>query len=83
MTVQLSGWYDEENGWYVGRVRTLTEDLNSNQYKEGACRRFLEEFMPNEFGVDPDPGTFTRRDLADDESVPEEERVYSYVEMHS
>jgi len=83
MTYKIWGWYDEENGWSVGRVRTLTEPVNEHPEMDGVYKRILEEFFPNEFGIDVNPDTFTRRDLADDESVPEEERAYTYYEMHS
>lgn len=79
----LSGWYDEENDWYVGRVRTLTAPLIEHPEMDGVYRRALIEYMPNEHSVDADPDTFVRRDLADDETVPEEEREYTYYEMHS
>lgn len=79
----LSGWYDEEHDWYVGRVRTLTKPLIEHPEMDGVYRRVLIEYMPNEHNVDADPETFTRRDLADDETVPEEEREYTYYEMHS
>jgi hypothetical protein len=83
MTYTISGWYDPEADNYVVRVRTLTEPLIEHPEMDGVYRRAIEEFMPNEFSVDPDPDTFTRRDLADDETVPEDERPYTYYEMHT
>jgi hypothetical protein len=83
MHFKLSGWVDEETGQSVARVRTLTEPLIEHPEMDGVYRRALEEFIPNEFSLDPDPDTFSRRDLADDESVDEEERAYTYYEMRA
>ena len=83
MHYTIEGWYDEETGLHVVRVRTLTQPVIEHPEMDGVYRRAIEEFMPNEFSLDPDPESFTRRDLVDDESVPEEEREFTYYEMHS
>lgn len=84
MTYRIWGWYHPAGGYYIVRVSTLTEPVNEHPEMDGVYRRAIEEFMPNEFGVDADPGSFTRLDLAeDDETVPEAERGYTYYEMHS
>jgi hypothetical protein len=83
MHFKLSGWYDDDAGKYVGRVRTLTEPLIEHPEMDGVYLRALVEYMPNEFSVDADPDTFVRRDLADDETVPEEEREFTYYEIRS
>lgn len=82
MTYKIFGWYDPTAGWYIVRVRTLTEPLTDQL--DGVYRRTIEEFMPNEFGLDVNPDSFTRLDLAaDDETIPEAERGYTFYEMHS
>lgn len=82
MTYKIFGWYDIEGNYYVVRVRTLTEPLT--EQLDAVYRRTIEEFMPNEFGIDADAATFTRVDLAeDDETIPEAERGYTYYQMHS
>lgn len=83
MHFDITGWQDEGSGLYVVRVRTLTEPLIEHPEMDGVYRRAIEEHFPNEFSIDPDPDSFTRRDLADDETVPEDERAYTYYEMHS
>lgn len=83
MHYTIIGWLDEETGLTIVRVRTLTQPVIEHPEMDGVYRRVIEEFMPNEFGLDPDPESFTRRDLVDDESVPEEEREFTYYEMHS
>lgn len=80
MTYTISGWY--EGDLYRARVVTLTLDLDEHPEMIGVYQRVLrDEFIPTETGADANPDSFTRRDLADDESVPEEERPYSYLEM--
>lgn len=82
MHFTIVGWYDIEGNYYIVRVRTLTEPLTEQM--DGVYRRHIEEWMPNEFGADPDMGSFTRVDLAeDDENIPEAERGYTYYTMHS
>jgi hypothetical protein len=84
MTYRVWGWYVPEAGHYIVRVSTLTEPVIEHPEMDGVYRRVIEEFMPNEFGLDADPGSFSRLDLdADDETVPEAERGYTYYEMHS
>ena len=83
MHFKLSGWYDDDAGKYVGRARTLTEPLIEHPEMDGVYLRALVEFLPNEHGVDADPDTFVRRDLAGDETVPEEERAFTYYEIRS
>jgi hypothetical protein len=83
MHYKISGLIDEEAGTQTARVRTLTEPLNEHPEMDGVYQRILEEFIPNEFSLGPDPDTFSRRDLADDESVDEEERAYTYYEMRA
>lgn len=84
MTYKVWGWYVPDPGYYIVRVSTLTEPVNEHPEMTAVYRRVIEEFMPNEFGLEPDPTTFTRLDLAeDDETVPEAERGYTYYEMHS
>lgn len=83
MHFKISSWQDEDTELYVVRVRTLTEPLLEHPEMDGVYRRAIEEYFPNEYSIDPDPDSFTRRDLADDETVPEEERAYTYYEMHS
>lgn len=83
MTYTITGWWDPDTGIYTARVCTLTEPLADHPEMDGVYRRVIEEYMPNDAGVDPDPDSFVRRDLADDETVPEEERAYTYYEMHS
>lgn len=83
MHYSIIGWLDEETGHTIVRVRTLTQPVIEHPEMDGVYRRAIEEFMPNEFNLDPDPTSFTRRDLVDDESVPEEEREFTYYEMHS
>jgi len=81
MTYKVWGWYVPDAGHFIVRVRTLTEPLT--EQLDAVYRRTIEEFMPNEFNLDADPGSFTRLDLPDDETVPEAERGYTYYEMHS
>lgn len=82
MTYKIWGWYHPAGGHYVVRVRTLTEPLTEQLV--AVYRRTIEEFMPEEFYMDPDPDSFTRLDLAeDDETVPAAERGYTYFEMHT
>lgn len=82
MHFTISGWYDIEGNYYLVRVRTLTEPLTEQM--DGVYQRAIEEYMPNEFGVDPVTESFTRVDLAeDDETIPEAERGYTYYAMHS
>lgn len=82
MTYRIWGWYVPDAGHYIVRVRTLTEPLT--EQLDAVYRRSIEEFMPNEFNLDADPDSFSRLDLAaDDETVPEAERGYTYYEMHS
>lgn len=82
MTFSILGWYDIEGNYYIARVRTLTEPLNEQM--DSVYRRYIEEWMPNEFSVDPDPETFTRIDIPDDdENIPEAEQGYTYYTMHS
>lgn len=82
MTYKIWGWYHPTGGYYIVRVRTLTEPLTEQLV--AVYRRSIEEFMPEEFGMDADPDSFTRLDLAeDDETVPEAERGYTYFEMHT
>ncbi len=83
MTYTIWGWYDVTGNYYVARVRTLTEPVNEHPEMDGVYRRAIEEWMPNEYGVDPDAESFTRVDLPDDETIPETERGYTYYEMHS
>jgi hypothetical protein len=83
MTYTITGWWDPETGVYTARVRTLTEPLTDHPEMDGVYRRVIEEYMPNDAGLDPDPDSFVRRDLADDETVPEDEQPYTYYEMHS
>lgn len=82
MTYRIFGWYDIEGNYYIVRVRTLTEPLTEQM--DAVYRRSIEEFMPDEFGLDANPDSFTRIDLAtDDETIAEAERGYTYYEMHS
>lgn len=84
MTYKVSGWYDPEADNYRVRIRTLTEPVNEHPEMDGVYRRLIGEYMLNEFNLDPNPDTFTRLDLAeDDETVPESERGYTYYEMTS
>lgn len=82
MHFTIVGWYDIEANRYLVRVRTLTEPLTEQM--DGVYRRYIEEWMPNELSVDPDPESFTRVDIPeDDDSIPEAERGYTYYAMHS
>lgn len=83
MTYTIWGWYDEEGDYYATRVRTLTQPVIDHPEMDGVYLRVIGEFMLNEFNIEPDSSSFTRRDLADDEGVPEEERPYTYYEMRS
>lgn len=83
MHYKITGWENEDPAMYVVRVRTLTEPLLEHPEMDGVYRRAIEEYFGNEYGVDPDPDSFTRRDLADDETVDEDERAFTYYEMHS
>lgn len=83
MTYTIWGWYDEEGDYHATRVRTLTQPVIDHPEMDGVYLRVIGEFMLNEFNVEPDASSFTRRDLADDETVPEEERPYTYYEMRS
>lgn len=82
MHFTIVGWYDIEGKYYLVRVRTLTEPLTEQM--DTVYRRAIEEFMPNEYGVDPVTESFTRVDIPeDDETIPEAERGYTYYTMHS
>jgi len=84
MTFTIVGWYDIEGNYYIVRVRTLTAPVIEHPEMDGVYRRAIEEFMPNEYGVDPDSASFTRVDVPeDDENIPEAERGYTYYAMHS
>jgi hypothetical protein len=84
MHYKIIGWYDVDAGHYVVRVITLTAPVIEHPEMDAVYRRAIEEWMPNELGTDPDPESFTRLDLAeDDETIPEAERGYTYYEMHS
>ena len=84
MHYTIWGWTGEppDTLHYV-RARCLTEELDAEPVLESVVRRGIEEYMINDFSVEADPGSFTRRDLAGDESVPEEEWPYTWLEMHS
>lgn len=81
MTYTIWGWY--EGDLYRARVRTLTAPMIEHPEMPDVYRRVLEqEFIPQEASMDANPDSFTRVDFAeDDETVPESERGYSYMEM--
>lgn len=83
MTYSIWGWTDEETGLHHVRVRCLTIDLVTHSWTLRVYRQSIEGYMIDDFSVEANPDSFTRRDLEGDESVPEEERPYSYLEMTS
>lgn len=85
MIVKVTGWYTADP-WvppFYARVRATTEEAQTDPYSESIARRLLVEHINNEAGLIEDASTFTWRDLADDETVPEEDRIYRYYEMQS
>lgn len=83
MIVQIRGWYEGDipNSPFRARLRVLTEDAEANPYMDTNARTLLEECCWNEASLPPNFDTYTWRDLADDETVPEEERAYRYYEV--
>jgi hypothetical protein len=81
VTYTIKGWYEGEK--YVAQVRCLTKDIVDFPEFVQTYRRILVEFIDNEFGVEQETTGFLRTDLADDETLPEPERLYSLLRLET